>query len=134
MKKLYRSKRDMMVAGVCGGVAEYFDVDSSMVRLLWVLLIIFGGSGLLLYIIGWVIIPEREEAVEVSSDEASSGGNDLMPRDAKTNTLFGVLLIALGAVLLFDHFFPWRSLARFWPVVLIIVGLVMIAGWRGDRK
>ncbi len=134
MKKLYRSKRDMMVAGVCGGVAEYFDVDSSMVRLLWALLIVFGGSGLLLYIIGWVIIPEREESVEVSSDEASSSGNDLIPRDAKTNTLFGVLLIGLGAVLLFDHFLPWRSLARFWPVVLIIVGLIMMAGWRGDRK
>ncbi len=129
MKKLYRSNRDKMVAGVCGGLAEYFEVDSSLVRLLWVLLIIFGGSGLLLYIIGWVVIPEKEEA----DDDPAEGGN-LIPQDPKTNTLFGVLLIGLGAVLLFDHFFPWRSLARYWPVVLIVVGVIMISGWRGDRK
>ena len=129
MKKLYRSNRDKMVAGVCGGVAEYFDVDSSLIRLLWVLLIIFGGSGLLLYIIGWVIIPEREDL-----DEPHIEGGDLIPQDPKTNTFFGVLLIGLGALLLFDHFFPWRSLARYWPVVLIIVGVIMISGWRGDKK
>jgi phage shock protein C len=129
MKKLYRSNRDKMVAGVCGGIAEYFDVDSSLIRLLWVLLIIFGGSGLLLYIIGWVIIPEREDLSQPHTED-----RDLIPQDSKTNTLFGVLLIGLGAVLLFDHFFPWRSLARYWPVVLIVVGVIMISGWRGDRK
>jgi phage shock protein C len=129
MNKLYRSNRDKMVAGVCGGLAEYFNVDSSLIRLLWVLLIIFGGSGLLLYIIGWVVIPEREGVEETRIE-----GGDLIPRDSKTNTLFGVLLIGLGAILLFDHFFPWRSLARYWPVVLIVVGVIMISGWRGDRK
>jgi len=48
--------------------------------------------------------------------------------------LFGVLLIGVGIMLLFDYMIPWRSMARFWPVVLIIAGLLMIVGWRGDRS
>jgi phage shock protein C len=129
MKKLYRSDRNKMVAGVCAGIAEYFELDVSLVRLLWVLMIIFGGSGLLLYIIAWVVIPERETSQELIGNEEK-----LTAKDPRSNTLIGVLLIGLGALLLFDHFFPWRSMARFWPVVLIIVGAIMITGWRGERK
>jgi phage shock protein C len=58
-KKLYLSETDKKIGGVCGGIAEYFDVDSTLIRLAWVLLILFGGSGLLLYLIAWIIIPRR---------------------------------------------------------------------------
>lgn len=57
-KKLYRSRRDRVFAGVCGGIGEYFDIDSSLVRILWVLLILGPGTGLLAYIICAIIIPE----------------------------------------------------------------------------
>ncbi len=57
-KKLYRSRQDRVFAGVCGGIGEYFDIDSSLVRILWVLLILGGGTGLLAYIICAIIIPE----------------------------------------------------------------------------
>ncbi|MDD3027585.1 MAG: PspC domain-containing protein [Erysipelotrichaceae bacterium] len=57
-KKLYRSRRDRVFAGVCGGIGEYFDIDSSLVRILWVLLILGAGTGLLAYIICAIIIPE----------------------------------------------------------------------------
>lgn len=57
-KKLYRSRRDRVFAGVCGGIGEYFDIDSSLVRILWVLLILGAGTGLLAYIICTIIIPE----------------------------------------------------------------------------
>ncbi len=56
-KKLYRSKSDKMVGGVCGGLGEFLGVDPTLVRLAFVLLTIFGGSGLLLYIIMWLIVP-----------------------------------------------------------------------------
>ncbi len=59
-KRLYRSTDDVMISGVCGGVAEYFDVDPTIVRVLWVFLTIAGmGAGLLLYIIMAIIVPEK---------------------------------------------------------------------------
>jgi phage shock protein C len=58
-KKLYRSQTDKMIAGVCGGIAEYFGIDSTLVRLGWVLFTFAGGSGILAYIIAWIIIPYR---------------------------------------------------------------------------
>ncbi|MFW6281938.1 MAG: PspC domain-containing protein [bacterium] len=57
-KRIYRSVRDRMIGGVCGGIAEYFDIDSTIVRLVFVLLFFGYGTGLLAYIIGWIIIPE----------------------------------------------------------------------------
>lgn len=58
-KKLYKSSTDKKLAGVCGGIAEYFNIDSTLVRLGWVLFSLLGGSGLLAYIIAAIIIPER---------------------------------------------------------------------------
>lgn len=58
MNKLYRSRTDRMLAGVCGGLGEYFGVDSSLVRLALVMLVVFGGTGILAYIIAWIVIPE----------------------------------------------------------------------------
>ena len=59
-KKLYRSVTDKMIAGVCGGLAEYFAVDPVIVRLVFVLAVVFGaGSGILAYIILWIIVPQK---------------------------------------------------------------------------
>lgn len=58
-KKLYRSNSDVKIAGVCAGVADYLELDSTMVRLIWVLLFLVGGSGLLFYIAAWIIMPVR---------------------------------------------------------------------------
>lgn len=56
-KKLYRSQKNKMISGICGGIGEFFDIDPTIVRLLWVLLTLMGGAGILLYIIGAIIIP-----------------------------------------------------------------------------
>ena len=58
-KKLYKSSTDKKLAGVCGGIAEYFNIDSTLVRLGWVLFSLLGGSGLLAYIISAIIMPDR---------------------------------------------------------------------------
>ncbi len=59
MDKLYRSKKNRIIAGVCGGIGEYFNVDPTLIRLLWLFISIMGGSGVLAYIIAWIIIPEE---------------------------------------------------------------------------
>ncbi|NSW89709.1 MAG: PspC domain-containing protein [Firmicutes bacterium] len=57
-KKLYRSSRNKIIAGVCGGLAEYFNIDPTIVRVLWILFACMGGSGILAYIICVFVIPE----------------------------------------------------------------------------
>ena len=59
IKKLHRSKKNRVIAGVCGGIAEYFNIDPTLVRLLWVFFVLAAGSGILAYIIAWIIIPEE---------------------------------------------------------------------------
>lgn len=58
-KKLYKSRNSRMLCGVCGGVAEYFGLDPTLVRLGWVIFCALGGSGILAYLIAAVIIPEQ---------------------------------------------------------------------------
>lgn len=58
-KKLYRSKKQRMICGVCGGIAEYFNIDPTIIRLVWVLFVLTGGSGLLIYFIAAIIIPDE---------------------------------------------------------------------------
>ena len=59
-KKLYRSDENKMLAGVCGGIAEYFGVDTTLIRLAWVVFSLLGGSGLLAYILAAIIIPRDD--------------------------------------------------------------------------
>ena len=58
-KRLYKSRENRMLGGVCGGIAEYFGIDPTLVRLGWVLFCALGGSGFIAYIIAAIIIPER---------------------------------------------------------------------------
>jgi phage shock protein C len=60
-KRLYRSSDDRMIAGVCAGLAEYMDIDPTLVRLAMVLFTLVGGSGILVYVIAWIIMPEHPE-------------------------------------------------------------------------
>jgi phage shock protein C len=60
-KKLYRSKKNRKIAGVCGGIAEYFDIDPIIIRLITLILVLSAGGGLIAYIIGWIIVPEESD-------------------------------------------------------------------------
>ena len=58
-RKLYRSKTNRKLAGVCGGLGEYFNVDATLIRVLFVLLAVLGGSGLVLYLAMWILVPKE---------------------------------------------------------------------------
>ena len=60
-KKIMRSRTDEKIAGVCGGFAEYFDIDSTLVRLIWLATVFLGGWGLIAYIVAWIVMPEEPE-------------------------------------------------------------------------
>jgi phage shock protein C len=61
-RKLYRSQSQRMLAGVCGGLAEYFNIDATVMRVLFLILAVFGGSGLVLYLVMWIVIPDARKA------------------------------------------------------------------------
>lgn len=60
IKRLYRSKKDKIFGGVCGGMGDYFEIDPVLIRILWVIGSLLMGAGILAYIIAWIIIPEKE--------------------------------------------------------------------------
>ena len=60
-KKLYRSMMNKKLCGVCGGIGEYFDIDPTVVRILWLLLALFAGTGVLAYLICWAVMPQKAE-------------------------------------------------------------------------
>lgn len=66
-KKLTRSRRDEKIAGVCGGIAEYLELDSTLVRVAWVMLALFGGWGVVGYLVAWIIMPKDPAVVPVAS-------------------------------------------------------------------
>jgi phage shock protein C len=60
-KRLYRDSQNKLIGGVCSGLGAYFNVDFSIIRIIWLLLFLFGGIGLLAYIIAWIVIPEKPQ-------------------------------------------------------------------------
>lgn len=124
MKRLYRAAGDRYVAGVCGGVAEYFDVDPLLVRILWTASVFLGGIGVLSYIAAWIIIPENPHQSVVPSAERDP------ERSRNLGLLAGILLIFLGLLFLSDnlhyHFrFPWgfRNLDFGLLASIVVIGL-----------
>lgn len=61
-RKLYRSRSQRMLAGVCGGLAEYFSLDATLIRVLFLILAVFGGTGLVIYLVMWIIVPDASKA------------------------------------------------------------------------
>jgi phage shock protein C len=60
-RKLYRSRTDRKLAGVCGGLAQYFNADPTLIRVLFVVLALLGGPGLVIYLVLWIIVPEEPQ-------------------------------------------------------------------------
>jgi phage shock protein PspC (stress-responsive transcriptional regulator) len=144
-RRIYRSRKNRIIAGVCGGIAEYFNIDPVIVRIIFALLAIWGGVGILAYIIGLIVIPEegdrsiagskskeefKEKVESVASDikktvESEKGSN-------RGEKFLGLVFLLVGFVLLFNTFFPWLSFGKLWPLVLIIIGVAILLS--GSKK
>lgn len=143
-KKLYRSKTDRILFGVCGGLAKHFHVDATVIRILFVLLV-FSGIGILFYIVLALIIPEnpyemiegdRETKVkEFFTDiehNAQKIANELKSNKnwwSSSRNVLGLAIIVIGAILLFQQFFPiyWAPFNLVWPIIIIAIGIYFIA-------
>ncbi|RKX22511.1 MAG: PspC domain-containing protein [Candidatus Zixiibacteriota bacterium] len=117
-KRLYRSEENKIVGGVCGGIGEYFEIDPVLVRIITVLLIMAPGVGVLAYIIGWIIIPKRPPEVAAAQAEYQFS--------SWNKYISGLILVAIGAILLVRENWFWFDWDEFWPIVLILGGLALI--------
>ena len=122
-KRLTRSRDHRMIAGVCGGAAEYFETDPLILRLIFVVLAIMGGSGILLYLILALIIPE--EKIEETA-HAEHQMPEHTPKNPQDKSILGLFLIGLGAYLLLRNYFPAFGLDKLWPIILIFFGLLIL--------
>lgn len=127
MRRLYRPNHDRVIAGVCGGLAEYFGVDSVLVRLAYAALA-FMGIGILAYPIAVIIIPNAPTGHEYSIYDEEEGKP--VAGVARTNVLLGTGLVLVGAYLLFQRFIlpliPAIYDDLFWPLVLIFLGWLLL--------
>ncbi|MEM4261159.1 MAG: PspC domain-containing protein [Candidatus Woesearchaeota archaeon] len=131
-KYFYRSRKNKMIAGVAGGIAEYFDVDPVLIRAVFIIGIFAGGISFPAYIVLWIIMPEEdrvtktkvEEKVEVEISPEEEHYHKRRSNNFKI--LAGIVLIALGIIILFDRIFHWFNIHDFWPVILIIIGIFIL--------
>jgi phage shock protein C len=139
-KKLYRETKDRVLGGVAAGLARYLEIDVTWVRILFILVTIFGGSGFLAYLVLWIAIPEqpfnwtmngdtdyRVDKPETVISEAAQ------PKKSSSMFVGGLILIFLGLFFLlheFDLIPYWFSLGKLWPLVFVVPGLVMLMNAR----
>ena len=129
-KRLYRSRKDKIIAGVCGGLARYFDVDPTLVRILAVISIFINGIGIIAYIVAWIIMPlepERESRSENKENNVSEKKEALEEvQSQKRKLLGGIILVVIGGVFLIYAYVPWFGFRKLWPFVLMAIGVVVI--------
>ncbi len=122
--RLYRSRDDRMIAGVCAGLAERLDIDPTIVRVVWALLVLPTGLvALAAYVVMWLVVPVAPAGAGPmrTVSRRRVGGVDTAP------LVVGGALIAIGAWFLVRDLFPVLDPGRYWPVALVILGVGLVA-------
>ncbi len=125
-QRLYRSRKETMISGLCGGIAEYFDIDPTWIRLIFILLVFAGGAGIIAYLVGMIIVPKAPleagqppPAVGSATGGSAAAGETTASGSAMTGSppaaaatrppraeyLIGGILVILGLFFLFENLF-----------------------------
>jgi phage shock protein C len=129
-RRLYRCRDNRILAGVAGGVAEYFDLDPSLVRILFFISMFFGGIGLLLYIGMAIIVPLEPISAEAAAEAAAlpEAHRHANRGTGRWTTLVGLGLILFGSLALIERFLPALDVEHFVvPAVMIGIGAFLVA-------
>ena len=133
-RHLYRCRHDRRIAGVASGVAEYFGLDVTLVRVVWFVSIFFGFFTLVVYVGLAIIVPlEPITAEEAARQETLMAAGDAGHRHAERSpgmitTWIGLALVLLGALALADFVIPGMSWRYLWPLFILGVGGLLLAG------
>ena len=149
---LYRSRTDKILFGVCGGLAKYFDLDASLFRVLFVLLALANGLGIIVYLAMTILVPQESgESVEVNRGEkikelaadvgqrakafAAEINIDQSRKTTSRNTI-GIVIIIVGAILLLKQvapfMFDWLNWGLIWPVLIMMFGFYLLLKKKAD--
>ncbi|MBQ2499444.1 MAG: PspC domain-containing protein [Bacteroidales bacterium] len=141
-KVLYRSRRNRVIAGVCAGLADYFNIDISLMRVLFFVALLCGSFGFWMYVILWIVVPEENiigpgtndqyrsqntnygETIDITPNEEGEPNNE--KKSVSGAMIASLILIFIGLVALIDNF---TSLAWVWkllPVPLIMIGVIIL--------
>jgi phage shock protein C len=128
-RRLYRSRTESVIGGVCGGVAEYLDVDPSIVRIIWAVLgLVTGGIFVVLYVVMWIVVPEAPGTEGAAAPSAMGPPAPARRRGSGSGSLvLGLILVGLGAFFLVRQYLPQIDTDLLWPIGLILLGVVLVA-------
>jgi len=143
-KRFYRSTSDRVIGGVAAGLAEYFSLDPVLIRLLFVIFALFGGGGVLVYIIFWIVIPPKplspDQTINKNTMETQQNPQDehippaqnlsdpgpqkpvVSDHRRKGSLIGGLVLVTLGVIFLADEFLPNIDFGDLWPLILVVIG------------
>ncbi|GKX28144.1 hypothetical protein SH1V18_06240 [Vallitalea longa] len=123
-KKIYRSRDDQMISGVCSGIAKYFNIDPTIIRILFVIALFSWGTGVLIYIICSIVIPLEPKKIDTydynytAEEEKHTNNNGRM--------ILGLILVVIGIVSILEKIFNWFSFDLVWPIAIIGVGFLIL--------
>lgn len=135
--RLTRSTTHRMIAGVCGGLSEYFHVDVTLIRVVAVVLAFWHGLGILLYIVMWLMVPLAGAAITTVDQSVQQVGQEMRQAAQKFSgdrrrslgaIVFGTILILIGLNSILGQFWSWRwiHLDLWWPLVIIAAGFLIL--------
>jgi len=145
-KKLYRDQQHKVIGGVCAGLADYFDIDVSIVRALFLLSLVLKGGGFLIYIVLMIVLPKKnyifnDPTVDYRVPPDPMGFNPpndpfVAKRKSNGTIIAGTILIVLGGLFLLDQldFIPNFNFHLTWPAILIVAGLAIIFSGSGKKQ
>ncbi|OIO06788.1 hypothetical protein COX68_03875 [Candidatus Falkowbacteria bacterium CG_4_10_14_0_2_um_filter_41_15] len=147
IKKFYRSRTDRVIWGICGGLGEYFGIDSTLVRILFVLLAFGSGSGIVLYLILALIVPNGphdktkgsgrvgELAEELSASAEQASGKMREGDCHHTRNILGLIILTIGLVLMLKEIFHFNiNWGLIYPFLIILLGLYFLDSLDQNNK
>jgi phage shock protein C len=149
-QRLYRSRKEKIIAGVAGGLGEFFKIDPVIIRILFVLVAVMAGGGGLIYILLWIFVPYKDNADFTTYDtftapksepyaepvhEQTQANTQTTPNATETkdqnhqfsggSIIGAVVLITVGMLFLADNFIS-LDFSKYWPVILIVIGVILL--------
>ena len=125
-KKLQRDTKHKVIGGVCAGLANYFDTDASLLRVILALMILCAGTGFWFYVILWIVMPADTAQPHVDTIDAVVADTPKRPKVNRGSLFLGLILIVAGVLGLLHHFVPAFNWKMVWPILLIVLGLILL--------
>lgn len=133
-KILERSRTNRVIAGVCAGMASYFNIDIALMRVLFVVAAMCGSFGFWMYVILWIVVPEENilgpgETIDITPKEDKAGKKTLGGA-----MIAGLILVFIGLLALIDNFTYIGWIWKLWPIILIIIGAVILVNTQKNNN